>query len=90
MVQEVDSFQGLHQGACRDPCMWNRFLLANFCHQKSSGQVRVTCPSAEAEAEEILVIKDDQMAFTDAVKFQPPNVMHVDPEKFTLLQLYGN
>ena len=57
---------------------------------KSSGQVRLTCPSAEAEADEILVIKDEKMDFNDAVKFQPPNVMHVDPEKFTLLQLYGN
>ncbi|CAL1135187.1 unnamed protein product [Cladocopium goreaui] len=65
---------------------WFKRLTAS----RVSTKVRVTCPSAEAEAEEILVVKDGQMAFTDAVKFQPPNVMHVDPEKFTLLQLYGN
>ena len=63
-----------------------RFLL-NFLW----GQVTVICPGAQEAVPELLVVKKNEKHMTEAAVFKAGrrNILEVDPEKFTLLQMYG-
>lgn len=49
------------------------------------------CPGAQEAVPELLVVKKNEKHMTEAAVFKAGrrNILEVDPEKFTLLQMYG-